>query len=236
MILYGSIANQNQHSALTGFGLIVDPKGFSPTYDSFEPSFAYFCSSANMYLNLIVAYELFGFLRDSHNRKRRNPPTFARVSMQALAVYALSGVVFILRYLDNSNNFNEEETITFFFMVSAGIPTLLLSMICFIIWYRNYMPSIGGRMRELALFFARIVLVFIFIWIPAIILITIGGDNSNTYNAQSDRDNSRQLCIGLLLCAIQPIASTCIAMTKSDVKCSVIDVITLSYFRHRWFP
>ena len=188
-----------------------------------------------MYLNLIVAYELFGFLKDSHNRKRRTPPTFARVSMQALAVYALSGVVFILRYLDNSNNFNEEGTITFFFMVSAGIPILLLSMICFIIWYRNYMPSLGGRMRELALFFARIVLVFIFIWIPAIILITIGGDNSNVY-VQSDKENSRQLCIGLLLCAIQPIVSTCIAMTKSDVKRSVIDVITLSYFRHRWFP
>ena len=234
MILYGSIANQNQHSALTGFGLIIDQTNWSPNYDSFEPSFAYFCSSANMYLNLIVAYELFGFLKDSHNRKRRTPPTFARVSTQALAVYVLSGVVFILRYLDNSNNFNEEETIAFFFMVSAGIPTLLLSMICFIIWYCNYMPSLGGRMRELAFFFARIVLVFIFIWIPAIILITIGGDNSNMYDEKSD--NSKQLCIGLLLCAIQPIASMCIAMTKSDVKRSVIDVITLSYFRHRWFP
>lgn len=38
--------------------------------------------------------------------------------------------------------------------------------------------------------------------------------------------------MGLLLCAIQPTVSTCIAMTKSDVKVAILDLITLSYCCH----
>jgi hypothetical protein len=37
--------------------------------------------------------------------------------------------------------------------------------------------------------------------------------------------------IGLLFCGIQPIVSTCMAMTKSDVKKYIKDVVTLSYIR-----
>jgi hypothetical protein len=35
--------------------------------------------------------------------------------------------------------------------------------------------------------------------------------------------------IGLLFCGIQPIVSTCMAMTKSDVKKYTIDLMTSSY-------
>ena len=36
---------------------------------------------------------------------------------------------------------------------------------------------------------------------------------------------------GLLFVGIQPIVSTCMAMTKADVKKYVIELITLSYIR-----
>lgn len=38
-------------------------------------------------------------------------------------------------------------------------------------------------------------------------------------------------CVGLLFCSIQPIVSTCMAMTKCDVRKYTIDLITLSYIR-----
>jgi len=37
--------------------------------------------------------------------------------------------------------------------------------------------------------------------------------------------------IGLLFCGIQPIVSTFMAMTKSDVKKYTMDLVTLSYIR-----
>jgi hypothetical protein len=39
------------------------------------------------------------------------------------------------------------------------------------------------------------------------------------------------LQIGLIFCGIQPIVSTCMAMTKSDVKKYTTNLITLSYVR-----
>jgi hypothetical protein len=41
------------------------------------------------------------------------------------------------------------------------------------------------------------------------------------------------LQIGLIFCGIQPIVSTCMAMTKSDVKKYTINLITLSYIRDK---
>ena len=42
---------------------------------------------------------------------------------------------------------------------------------------------------------------------------------------------SKFICIGYLFCGIQPIVSTCMAMTKSDVRKYTRDLITLSYVR-----
>ena len=39
------------------------------------------------------------------------------------------------------------------------------------------------------------------------------------------------ICIGYLFCGIQPIVSTCMAMTKSDIRQYTQNVITLSYLR-----
>jgi len=41
--------------------------------------------------------------------------------------------------------------------------------------------------------------------------------------------NGTMISLGLLFCAIQPIVSTCMAMTKHDVRNYCLDFITLSY-------
>jgi hypothetical protein len=45
------------------------------------------------------------------------------------------------------------------------------------------------------------------------------------------REYAYCICIGYLFCGIQPIVSTCMAMTKSDVRKYTQDLITLSYVR-----
>ena len=70
-------------------------------------------------------------------------------------------------------------------------------------------------------YFVRIIAMFVVIWLTGIILAFYAVFK---YNAWSEPVIS-------LFATIQPIASTCMAMTKSDVKKSMFDLITLSYIR-----
>ena len=49
--------------------------------------------------------------------------------------------------------------------------------------------------------------------------------------AVKNLDHPGFICIGYLFCGIQPIVSTCMAMTKSDVRKYTRDLITISYVR-----
>ena len=55
------------------------------------------------------------------------------------------------------------------------------------------------------------------------VLIVIGAIKNDKF--------SKYICIGYLFCGIQPIVSTCMIMTKSDVRKYTKDLITLSYVR-----
>jgi len=159
LFLYGSITNQKLYKGFSTFNLVcnIDAEDEIDWENPFGPAFVLGCSTSSMYLNTIIAYEILLLLKDCHNRKRRSPPAFTRVTLQALLVYSWSITVFVIRFFI-SREFNNKASIPIFFMISAGIPIMVLMTICFIIWYRVYMPSIGGRMKELTNFFARIVL------------------------------------------------------------------------------
>ena len=61
--------------------------------------------------------------------------------------------------------------------------------------------------------------IFCLVWLPGMFLITVGDEKElpNFYQA------------GLIFCAIQPIISTIMAMTKADVRKYTINLLTLSY-------
>jgi hypothetical protein len=61
------------------------------------------------------------------------------------------------------------------------------------------------------------------LWLPGICLVVIGASETEEYG--------NLICIGYLFCGIQPILSTCMAMSKSDVRKYTKDLITLSYIR-----
>jgi hypothetical protein len=69
-------------------------------------------------------------------------------------------------------------------------------------------------------YFFRIFIVFYILWLPGMFLVVIGA---------SKEDYGNLICIGYLFCSIQPIISTCMAMSKSYVRKDTKDLITLSY-------
>merc|ERR1712238_234110 len=94
---------------------------------------------------------------------------------------------------------------------------------------RGFMPSVSKKTKQLVWFFFRIVVVFCLIWLPGMCLLIMG-------LAQMVHSSSKFFAVwyipgGLIFVGLQPIVSTCMAMTKADVKKYVIELITLSYIR-----
>jgi len=115
------------------------------------------------------------------------------------------------------------------YVVLYTLPIGFVCSVCIVIWYRGYMPSGNGILAldkatgELAWYFFRILAVFGSIWVPAIII--------SAYTVATEKIWGG--CVVVLLFAIQPILSVCMAMTKSDVKKYIFDLVTLSYFTEK---
>ena len=59
------------------------------------------------------------------------------------------------------------------------------------------------------------------------LLVVLGSSSVNLSLAY----HTQLLQLGLLLCGLQPIVSTCMVMTKADVRKHTLKVVTLSYIR-----
>lgn len=111
------------------------------------------------------------------------------------------------------------------FLVLFGLPLYYVIYVTILILWRGYIPSLSGAtarkraMRELAIYFFRIVAVFIGIWLPRGFLIYWAD-----WTGQKWADLVAQYVV-----AIQPILTTCLVLTKSDAKKYIQDLVTLSY-------
>ena len=131
-------------------------------------------NTANIWMNAVVAYEVFDLLKKSHQGERVKPPTIKKATIQGMTVYLYALIIFLAHFfLDGKIDMTIAAPI--YFMISAGFPIVYLCCICTIIWYRGLVPSLGGRLREISLYFFRIIVVFLVFWLPAISLMVISG-------------------------------------------------------------
>jgi len=133
------------------------------------------CTSSIMYINAFLSVEIYRLLKNSNMRKRHYPPTFARVTTQAIISYGVGIGVFIfdslkadflpdkLKWLHARN-----DIITLLFMFV--IPFSVLATVCAMIYwqglYRSTLSMYEGRLRVLTLYFARIIIISVLIWTP----------------------------------------------------------------------
>lgn len=229
--MYGSYANQKFN---TGFHGSIIREDISAIIDSFEGAFVVACSTANLFLNAVVSYEVLILLRNSNQVRRSNPPSLRKVTLQAVVVYSFSMLVFVIHYCissaaakaDKKGDYERSGSLWsanlyWSFVVTYALPIGFFGCVSIIIWCRGYIPSATGRMKELAWYFFRVIVVFCLFWIPGMYFLLVGA---------ADKDyGGKHVTIGLLFCALQPIVSTCMAMTKSDVRKYIFDLISISY-------
>ena len=156
VVMYSSYALGYYNPNFSGL-VIVDEDG-----DEFEESFILSTSTANLYLNTIVSYEIYVLLRNNHQVVRHKPPSFRRVSISAGIVYLISITVFVADYfiLEGDaraylrDDFTKRDNMVVVLLIFSISVTYIIPVSCFfLIWgtiiYRKYISSITGRLREL---------------------------------------------------------------------------------------
>jgi len=104
------------------------------------------------------------------------------------------------------------------------IPIGYIIYVVTLIWWKDLMPSLdaidpnGRAMRELALYFFRIIAV-VAIWVPNIVICTFSITTETSWG----------LSLAIQLGSVQAIISAIAILTKRDVRKYVMDLITLSY-------
>ena len=134
---------------------------------------SFFYYYANLFLNAVVAREIYILVLKSYQRKRSQPPSIRKVFLQVLGVYSFS-LGFTIWYLMDINaspfsitNYNRCDTILgsppqygdeavfnawTASLVGAGVltpPIIYVFTIAYILWKRKMLP-IHGRTRAIA--------------------------------------------------------------------------------------
>lgn len=193
---------------------------------------------ANMWINAIVSHQVLVLLKTSQRARRINQPSLTRVNLQVGVIYFVAAIIGCALYFvyepawraRNNGDISKLEKLDS--RMRIPIYTLLILLpsgyviyTAIHIWWRGYIPSSKGAnsrkraMRELAFYFCRIVAVFLGIWMPRFFLVT--------YADASGKKWADMLAV--CITAIQPILTTGMILTKSDVRNYIRDLVTLSY-------
>ena len=167
VVMYSSYALGYYNPNFSGYIILGDiyrhPDLESNIGCAFEFALIASCSTANLYLNTIVSYEIYVLLRNNHQVVRHKPPSFRRVSISAGSAYFLSIIVFCTKYFATKarveaiifrGDFTKRHNIyvadtTFSLLVCYIFPIGCFFLIWGTIIYRKYIPSITGRLKEL---------------------------------------------------------------------------------------
>eukprot|EP00537_Pseudo-nitzschia_pungens_P018164 CAMPEP_0172409486 /NCGR_PEP_ID=MMETSP1061-20121228/76391_1 /TAXON_ID=37318 /ORGANISM="Pseudo-nitzschia pungens, Strain cf. pungens" /LENGTH=620 /DNA_ID=CAMNT_0013145641 /DNA_START=511 /DNA_END=2374 /DNA_ORIENTATION=- len=112
---------------------------FPMNYHEFDIALFASCAFVTLYMNALIFYEILKLLRNSKRRQRCNAPTFGKACLQALLIYVLGVVVFIV-------DDKYEET----FLKELGDK-----------WWRCNAPTFGKACLQALLIYVLGVVVFI---------------------------------------------------------------------------
>lgn len=112
------------------------------------------------------------------------------------------------------------------------LPAFLLIPLCYVMWclfmiFRKSMLPPVGRRRNLAIYFFRLVFVYVFMWLPAVVISFIWGTYS--YSDGSER-NTWIYAAGATWSHLQGLVSVIVSLTKPDIKKAFLGTITCGWW------
>ena len=177
--MYGSYANQKYNPNFNGLVIRSIPlrDEFNEYGNAFEAAFVVACSTANLYLNCVVSYEILLLLRHSDHFVTHTPPSLSRVTLQAVGVYSFSVIVFFIHYFVERRSFKAEKqsyltysdnhlnkhdrlslaNLGWSLIVTYAFPIVFFFYIWITIKCNGFMPSVTEKTKQLVCIFLRFV-------------------------------------------------------------------------------
>jgi len=198
------------------------------------------CSTANVCMNAVIAFEVLKFLKNSFKLIRDPQPSLLKVSLQASFVYVYAIVLNLILFSFYSKY---RESPEMYYVMTIGYPLLLLFtiigpfifliVICFIIWKRGYISRTDKRYKYLAIYFLRIVVAFIILWVPTTIIAMIhlipvqtGYADGLVFTMYTYESVLPLYAISMIMISLQALLSVVMAVLKPDVQKMVTDLFT----------
>ena len=211
------------------FSLDAMPTGPLPYL--FMSSFEYFYAASNMWLNAVIVLQIHAILRDARAGKTVTPVSVKRACVQAGSVYVFGGVVFgwaSYLYLRGLVKFTWTRVLrvwTATRTTMVGVPMIILLWVSFDVWHRKLLP-IRGKTRLMALYFLRIVIVFLMTWLPYFLMYEISFNI--TFHSPTVR-------AAHYFNSVQGTISVIVSLSKPDVRNAVLDLLSVIPFVKRCF-
>jgi len=233
-----SIKTIQQHFDPTFYTMMVWPAG--TVKKSYEETYLLWpWVIGNCWINGIISYKVVSLLKASKSVQRIVQPSTYRVTLEACAVYGVMGLSALgFHYLFKIN-------ISACWVVWIGLimpPCLYILYAPITVWRNKYLPPLetilwrsssteqlrDRAIRELALYFFRIIAAYCVTVAPGIFLWRYG--YYQVYQASIGGSGSDWGVFGLTVCLmLQMIVSSGFVLNKSDVRKYVWDLVTLSY-------
>eukprot|EP00934_Nitzschia_sp_Nitz4_P002626 Nitzschia sp. Nitz4//scaffold759_size2445//147//1275//NITZ4_009294-RA/size2445-processed-gene-0.5-mRNA-1//-1//CDS//3329557644//2616//frame0 len=158
----------------------------------FQTFYLYFGTSANAWLNGVMAREIYMLLRSSHIRRRYFPPSDKQVYITTFGCYVMALIAATLPLLGSFVEWipppgiqagflclpadeNLTHTLVFWFLlapVNFAIPYTYAQWVFHDVVIRSKLLPPRGKRRELTVYFFRIGAMFMFMWMPTIVALT----------------------------------------------------------------
>jgi len=185
-----------------------------------------FYTVANIWLNTIVAYQVYKLLLHSKERRRVSPPSKRTVLLQTSVVFLLSIILAVVNVIIRQSGLFEwdgdahdaQVTIlnTTWYCCICAPAFAYIAYVSFRCWHGGLIPF-SGRTRQIFFYFFRIVFVFTLFWVPTVILLSTG---------RTSDTNGRSIYAAHYLASIQATVSFAIAMCKQDVRKAVLRLLS----------
>lgn len=190
-----------------------------------------------MWINGVIAWQVHKLLRHSKQRKLYHPPTRKEVCCHMAIVYTYAAFVAswtligVLPHHANAlggtaclpTEYSVTSTIFFwcaFIPAMIGFPIIYVLYVCYDVRKNNLLP-VNGRTRQLALFFSRIIVIFIIMWLPTVILLFVVAVRNYWISV-----------IGGFFSHLQGLVSSVFSMMKPDIRQAVWDFISCAVFKN----
>lgn len=179
--------------ASTCLYLAINPGYEYPIICRIQSFYAVFGLGANSWLNAMIGMEVHRMLRESHQGIRYQPPSLWQVRRNSLCCYLFTILFALCGWFRETlplwptvaqngilclpGEYNQTTTIFFWIF---GVPLLIVIPLVYVAYvsldvlcHKLLPPS--GRRRELAIYFFRILSVFVIFWMPCLLVVCAMG-------------------------------------------------------------